>query len=414
MTPNSSASASETTAQPVASDAVISDLRQSQSKARPIVGYQTELPATAAQREAVTSQTHLQPPPPTAPPKRPKGRLLIGSILMALLGTGAFIVWDGLFRFQAYGVVEATRLEVRSVTAGVVQRVYVSEGDLVKTGDPLVVIESPDFERRLRRTREELRLAEAQLDATIARLRWEAQENAAQLFELTGKLREQRAELQQLDRSLERAMKLKEARAITDEVFDQTHFAKSGKQGLVEMYEEAIANYRRRSESSAGAFEVPLDQLRPALIRIENLRSEIESLHDEAKSSVVKAAMPGRVTKKTCLTGKWVEQSEMLLEVFEVGSARPVVYFRQPDTKSLQAGTEVAIHLEPHAEPLRCRVTKIADEYEPAPPAISRFYSQHEPLLPVTVEPTTATAFPVGAVLKVPYAMPDWREWLQR
>ncbi len=340
--------------------------------------------------------------------------MLVGTILMALLGTGCFIVWDGVFRFQAYGVVEANRLEVRAGATGIVQRVYVSEGDQVKTGDLLVVIESPDFERRLRRTQDELRLAEAQLDATIAKLRWDAQANAAQLFELTGKLREHRAELQRLDRSLDRAMKLKNAGAITDELFDQAQFAKSGKAGLIDMYEEAVANYRRRSESAGGEFEVPLEQLRPALIRIENLRHEIDLLHEEVRTSWVRAAMPGLVTRKTCLTGKWVELAEPLIELVEIGSAKPVVYFRQQDTKSLQPGADVVIHLEPHEQPMTCRVKKLGDEYHSAPASIARFYGQHEPLLPVTLEPKSAAAFPPGAILKVPYPLPNWRDWVKR
>jgi len=392
---------------------VINDLRQSYSKVRPVVGYQAELPVVAAQREAAMSHTQLQTSPPTAPPKRPKGRILIGTILMALLGAGCFIVWDGVFRFRAFGVVEANKLEVRAATAGVVQRVYVCEGDQVKIGDPLVVIESPDFERRLRRTQDQLRLAEAQLDATIAKLRWDAQSNAAQLFELTGKLREHRAELQRLDRSLERATKLKQVGAITDELFDQALFAQSGKTNLIEMYEEAIANYRRRSDSAAGEFEVPLDQLRPALVRIENLRHEIELLHEDAKTSWVRAPMPGLVVKKTCLTGKWVDLSEPLIELVEIGSTKPVVYFRQQETKLLQVGSEVMIHLPPHEPPLECRVKKLGDEYESAPAAIARFYGQHEPLLPVTLEPIVAAQFPPGAILKVPYSLPKWREWVQ-
>ena len=216
-------------------------------------------------------------------------------MLLAVIGAGAFIVWDGIFRYQAYGLVEAKRLEVRTTVPGVVQRVYVSEGDHVKTGDLLVVLENHDFEHRLRRTRDELRLAESQLDATIAKLRWDAQANAAELYELTGKLREHRAEFQRLERSLERLTKLKHDGAISDEVFDQTSFAKTGKEGLIEMYEEAIANYQRRTNSATGEFEVPLEQLKPALIKIENLQHEVELLQDEAQSFWVRAALPGLV-----------------------------------------------------------------------------------------------------------------------
>ena len=392
-------------------DAAISDLRNSQPKPRHPVGYQAELPASAAPCEAVSGQAQMRSPAPTSPPKRPKGRILVGSMLLALFTAGAFIVWDGLFRYQAYGIIEANRLEVRATVPGIVQRVYVSAGDQVKTGDLLVVLENHDFEQRLRRTRDELRLAESQLDATIAKLRWDAQSNAAELFELTGKLREHRAELQRLERSLERLTKLKTAGVITDEVFDQTSYAKTGKAGLIEMYEEAIANYQRRTNSASGEFEVPLEQLKPSLIKIENLQHEIELLQDEAQKSWIRAPLPGLVVKRPCLTGQSVGTAEVLLELIEVGSCKPVVYLSQAQTAELKPGSSLVIHVDPNKQPITCRVKRLGDEYIPAPPSLTRFYDMNEPLLPITLETETNLGLPPGAMIKVPHAMPKWREY---
>ena len=331
-------------------------------------------------------------------------------MLLALFAAGAFIVWDGIFRYQAYGIVEANRLEVRATVPGIVQRVYVSEGDQVKTGDLLVVLENHDFEHRLRRTRDELRLAESQLDATIAKLRWDAQANAAELYELTGKLREHRAELQRLERSLERLTKLKIAGVITDEVFDQTSYAKTGKAGLIEMFEEAIANYQRRTNSATGEFEVPLEQLKPSLIKIENLQHEIELLQDEAQKSCIRAALPGLVVKRPCLTGQWVGTAELLLELVEVGSAKPVVYMSQERTSQMQPGSSLVIRVDPNQQPITCRVKRLGHEYRPAPPSLTRFYDMNEPLLPIILETETNLGLPPGAMIKVPHAMPKWRE----
>ncbi len=330
-------------------------------------------------------------------------------MLLSLIAAGAFIVWDGVFRYQAYGLVKANRLEVRTMVPGVVQRIYISEGDQVKTGDLLVVLENHDFEHRLRRTRDELRLAESQLDATIAKLRWDAQANAAELYELTGKLREHRAEFLRLERSLERLTKLKNDGAISDEVFDQTSFAKTGKEGLIEMYEEAIANYQRRTNSSTGEFEVPLEQLKPSLVKIENLQHEVELLQDEAQKFWVRASLPGLVVKRPCLTGQWVGTAELLLELVEVGSTQPVVYMSQERTSQMQPGSELVIHVDPNRQPITCRVKRHGDEYVPAPPSLTRFYDMNEPLLPIVLETDTNVTLPPGAMIKVPHAMSHWR-----
>ena len=71
----------------------------------PFVGYQAELAEKAAQIDATTAAIGLTSPVPTPPPKRPKGRLVIGGFLFALLVAGFYIVWDGVFRYAAYEVV---------------------------------------------------------------------------------------------------------------------------------------------------------------------------------------------------------------------------------------------------------------------------------------------------------------------
>ena len=51
------------------------------------------------------------------------------------------------------------------------QKVYVVEGNLARTDDLLLTVENIKLEYRLERTRDGIRLAEAQLDAHIAKLR---------------------------------------------------------------------------------------------------------------------------------------------------------------------------------------------------------------------------------------------------
>ena len=149
-----------------------SEKAASEPKPRPPgpVGFQAELPKLASQIDAASQAAHLAAPAASHPPKRPKGRLIIGSFLMGILLAGIYIVWDGVFRHQSYGVVDANRLPIRAAEPGIIQRVYVAEGDHVRTGDLLVVMDSTDLQRRLAQTQDDLALGEAQLDALMAEL----------------------------------------------------------------------------------------------------------------------------------------------------------------------------------------------------------------------------------------------------
>ena len=148
-------------------ESAIEDLKQSESAEPVFAGFQTGLPQDAAQIDNASAAAQLAPPTPTPPPKRPKGRLLIGSLLMILFSAAFYIVWDGVFRYQAYGLVEGNLVAVRTSAPGTIQKVFVAEGDTVRTGDLLLTIENVELEHRLERTRDSIRLAQAQLDVDV-------------------------------------------------------------------------------------------------------------------------------------------------------------------------------------------------------------------------------------------------------
>ena len=93
-------------------ESVIEDLKQSESSKPVFAGFQTELPQDAAQIDNASAAAQLAPPTPTPPVKRPKGRLLIGSLLMVLFAA-AFYQLDQIaveraciFGVEVVGLVE--------------------------------------------------------------------------------------------------------------------------------------------------------------------------------------------------------------------------------------------------------------------------------------------------------------------
>ncbi len=88
----------------------------------------------AAQIDNASATAQLAPPTPTPPVKRPKDRRRIGSLLVVLFDAAFYIVRDGVFRCQTYRLVDGHRVSVRTSAAGIIQKVYVVEGNLARTG----------------------------------------------------------------------------------------------------------------------------------------------------------------------------------------------------------------------------------------------------------------------------------------
>src|SRR6185295_16562468 len=87
-------------------------------------------------------------------------------VLLALIGAAyyGYKHWLSLRPFEWAGTVETRAVSVGSRTGGRVAKLLVKEGDLVKAGDPLVVLEPGDLDAQRAIARAQLAQAQAALD----------------------------------------------------------------------------------------------------------------------------------------------------------------------------------------------------------------------------------------------------------
>ncbi len=201
--------------------------------------------------------------------------MLIGAFLMGLLLAGFYIVWDGIFRYQAYGIVEATLIPVESPATGIIRNLYVTEGDHFRAGDLLAAIDNVSIEHELERTREELRLTEARLDAQVSELRldtlkrsvlrkWNIHDNAAELFELAGRLRQHTAEAAWHEGQLARPIRLDQNSADSTEQLERAQYSLKGERELIELLTKAVDELTERQSAIPPQESVDFEQMRPA------------------------------------------------------------------------------------------------------------------------------------------------------
>jgi HlyD family secretion protein len=101
----------------------------------------------------------------TAAPARSRARFVVPLLVVAALGWYGFHRWRlATAPYEWSGTVEAHTISLGSRAGGRVKQVLVKEGDRVKPGDAIVVLEAGDWPAQLQQAEAQLAMAQATLD----------------------------------------------------------------------------------------------------------------------------------------------------------------------------------------------------------------------------------------------------------
>jgi HlyD family secretion protein len=364
---------------------------------------------------------------PTPLPKRPKGRWFVGFLLLAFCSYAGHQIWQAFFRFEAYGTVTAHVIQVSPPWDGAVICLNAREGQRVRQGDLLATVANTELRQRHAQLGDDLRVAQANLEAETAKLKWQAAFNldqgpgaVAQYYQTLGQLLLEQSKLDELKVALQRAENLRIRNAIADEEYDQIRFNRQGQEKKVEQLRTAVAELKQRADQAesllkrtpgpGGLLASGYDQLKPGLARIEALQYERTRLQERLDQGEIRAPANGLVVKHIRLAGERCKAGEPLLSFLEEGSLRVVLYLPQSASDRFTIDSEVNVVMDPYPDKLRCAVTRVGDEYETAPEQIKRQYSEGQKLLPVVLRPDDEwerwMALRPGGVVKLPYRWP--------
>jgi len=154
-----------------------SDRKQVQETAAPIELAQT--PALTATTQPVQSAPRVS--------GRLKGRLLVATILLICVCTGGYLLWSTFLQNAGYGVVAGTLTAISAPWPGTLTTLYVRQGDIVRQGDLLAVVDDPELQASIDRFADKLRGAQADLDAQAALLTLAARERGIDAEEFRAK-----------------------------------------------------------------------------------------------------------------------------------------------------------------------------------------------------------------------------------
>jgi len=383
-------------------------------------GYQADFPSLAVSSVDTESFAEYSPSPsqshrPTPVPKRPKGRLAVSLVLLSFVSFVGYHLWQGWFRFSAYGSVVGRAVSVHPPWDGQLRYLHVREGETVRQGQVLFTIESFQLDHQVLELEDEIRVAQADLEAELARLKWEAQfhsnlnkEAVADYYKAWGTLLAEEAKLEDLRNSLPRAQALFEDKTVSEQVFQRGVVQESGQRKKVEKLADALEVLKERAEVAAtvDTLDNGYEQLKPRFVKIEALQGKVRRQRELIELGHVRSRVDGLVVKRHHFVGARVTTDQSIFDVLEDGSLEIVLYIAQDSSAVFTVGSEVVVNTEPHAEALACTVDRLGDSYQQAPNHLKTYYRAQEHLLPVYLKPDPSllhvVALRMGEMVKLP------------
>lgn len=348
------------------------------------------------------------------PPARRSGRLLIAALMFAACSTGIATVWDSLLRYRAYGVVTGKIVEVAAPIDGVLQSIHVREGDEIRQDGRLGLVSDLTHQQQLERVADELKIAEADLHAEIAKVQWQSRvqdtemtrsladfhDGVAQVHETTGDLGVIRSEL-------ERTKILIETKAAREIDLRQQSIQEQAQKEKLASVQSALKVLKERAENAAQIPRLGEEQIAPLVAKVDMLLHETERIREWIAQGDLRAPVNGMVLQRHHPAGESVQAHQPLFSVIEDSSLEIELYLPQEMTDEYEVGDTIKLKIEPFDGLVPCTVTQIGSEHRRPPSNIEVFYRKDVRLLPIRVRPPAVMAkdrrMSVGAVAKLPH-----------
>lgn len=366
-----------------------------------------------------TARMKSPPVMSATPPRPPKGRFFVVGMVLTVLGFGAFRVWDSFFHYTAFGVIEGRTIDVPAPVTGLVRYVHVREGEQVRQGDLLLTLNQHELELRLGRLDDQLRLAQAKLEAELSATQWRVAQYLIEFHKASGEysdkwaeVRERQVRWRRAQQSRARIAGMVEKKTATLDELEAALADEHAQRDRLETLIEGLVSWQKRSQIAELQTQADLDVMQPLLAELRNLESEQARLRDELARGQVRSPVNGTVLTRHRHTGEGAEHLQALFTILEENSLEIVMYVPQQRIDEFQTTQTLDVSLPPFQDHVACRVARLGDENVSPPAQIQRHYAHQAKLLPVHLLPADARLehprVQLGAVVQLPFNPSRW------
>lgn len=361
----------------------------------------TKIPELGNQTQSSLNYTA----PSSIPPR--KGRKAAFALITALLCYGSYSLWNSYLRYDSFGIVDSDVIGVYTTSPGIIQTLAVTEGSVIKKGGFLARISSSEDTRQLDKLNDEIRIAQAELEAKreelarnelvrsdlIRQIEGQIADSSAAIGELKSRLSFQRGE----------AARYSRLKAIDAAGSQEVDSAKSQVNSITQILrgkESSLKTLKDRLITLTG--EKNSDEaLKPIEAKIAYLNNEKRRYIDKIREGIIYSQHDGIVSSIQKRQGELVGTDPILTMIVD-GTANLVLYY-DPSDKLPKIGSKVQVMVPSLGKMVDTEVASISKDVTTPPDQIKSNYLANQKLVKVYLDPQGGyEPFVVGSVIKRP------------
>ena len=277
------------------------------------------------------------------------------NILLAVGGFSAVVVIVALIGFLALGrdpeviqgEMEVEEYRVSGKVPGRILELRVKEGDIVKAGDTLAIIEAPEVEAKMVQAQSAADAAQAMEQMTKNGARKEQVQAAAQLLE------QAKAGLEIAEKSYNRMKILFEEEVISAQKYDEAEAMYKSAQAQVKaaqsQYEMAVNGARAEEKRAASA-------------TVGQARGAMQEVNSYIRETVQIAQIAGEVTDVYPKVGELVGTGTPIMSIAVLDDQWATFNIREDHLKDIKVGAELTVHIPALDKETKMKVTSMKDK----------------------------------------------------
>ena len=277
------------------------------------------------------------------------------TILLSVMGFAAIIavvVIVGLFSFPRekdviQGQVEVTEYRVSSKVAGRIVELRVKEGDFVRVGDTLAILDVPEVQAKMQQAQSAEEAAAALEQKAMNGTRQEQIRSAHSV------LQQAQAGFDIAEKSYRRIQHLFDEGVMSaqkrDEAYAHYRAAEAQMQAAQSQYDMAVNGARREDKAAATA-------------QVGRARGAVDEVGSYVRETVQTAQMEGEVTDVYPKTGELVGTGSPIMSIAVMGDLYGTFNVREDKLRGITVGSEITAFIPSFNTEMKMRIYYLKDQ----------------------------------------------------
>ena len=278
----------------------------------------------------------------------------------------------------AGGRVEGREINVSSRVQGRVLSLLADEGNIVKKGQILAVLDSEQIQAQVVGAQENLRVAQLQKEQAGYDLEYVRRNSDSTIWAAQASIENVQAQLEKAqavkeiaESNYQRYLQLYKDGAISAREFDSKKLdyesSMADVTAMIQLHEAAKANMAA-AQSSKVAIDIKQKQFEASQASVESLRAKLAELQANQKELQVQSPVDGTVITRPVEVGQVVNAVSPLFLIIDLRNIYMKIYVPEQQIGKVHLGSEARIYVDAYPDRhFNGKVTKISDQAQFTP-----------------------------------------------